>query len=523
MIVALTTLAACKPQGPENKSTGSTSAASTAAATKTVNPGAVKLEFFVMSQCPFGVDVVNKVKDVVDKLGPDLDFSMDFIGTTDPQGNLGSMHGPEEVTGDIVELCGAKFAPAKYLDMVVCMNKNPRQVAANWEQCAKDAQLPVDQIKSCVTGPEGKQLLGESFKRSGARQAHGSPTMFLGGKPYGGMRSTKAFFKAACAEYTGNKPAACAAMPPAPPVNVTILTDKRCEKCAPERLVGFAKQRIDNAVVKQLDYTEPEGKALYEALGGNPNLPLMLFDNTLEADKDAMESFGRGLAPLGNFKSFNVRGQFSPACANEGGCKLAQCKETWTCRQETPKKLELFVMSQCPFGTRALDSMDEVLKAFDNKVDFQVHYIPGGNGPGLTSMHGPAEVDEDVREICAMKHYNKNFKWMEYVLCRNKDIRSTEWQKCATNGIDVKVIEKCFTGDEGKKLLEEDMKVATNLGIGASPSWVANGKHEMSPQQGAEGIKKAFCDMNKGEIKGCEKTLSGPPAGAAAPQGGCGK
>jgi len=104
---------------------------------------AVKLEFFVMSQCPYGVQVVNAVKDVVDKLGPDLDFTMDFIGTKGANGELSSMHGPNEVTGDIVQLCAAKAAPANYLAMAVCQNKTVQEVATNWEQCAKEAQLPV--------------------------------------------------------------------------------------------------------------------------------------------------------------------------------------------------------------------------------------------------------------------------------------------------------------------------------------------------------------------------------------------
>jgi len=178
-------------------------------------------------------------------------------------------------------------------------------------------------------------------------------------------------------------------------------------------------------------------------------------------------------------------------------------------------------MSQCPYGVKALNAMDEVLKNFDNKIDFGVHYIGGGTAAaGFNSMHGAGEVDEDLREICAMKHFNKNYKWMEYVLCRNKDIRATDWQKCAVNGIDAKVIEKCVA-DEGKKLLEDDFKVSAGLGIGASPTWVANGKNEFSALD-PESIKKNVCDANK-DLKNCDKTLSGPAAGAPAQKGGCGQ
>ena len=67
-----------------------------------LNAGAVKAEFYVMSQCPYGVQAVNGVKDAIDKLGADVDFQIDFIGNATPDGNMSSMHGPTEVTGDIV-------------------------------------------------------------------------------------------------------------------------------------------------------------------------------------------------------------------------------------------------------------------------------------------------------------------------------------------------------------------------------------------------------------------------------------
>lgn len=508
-------LAACKPQGAQ------TSQGKAEVVAK--NPGAVKAEFFVMSQCPFGVDVVNKVKEAVDKLGPDLDFKLEFIGSVGANGDLSSMHGADEVTGNMVQICAAKYAPAKYLDMIVCQNKNMREVARNWEQCAKDAGLPVEQIRTCLTGPEGKQLLTDSFKRAEAKGARGSPTIFVNNKPYNGKRSAAAFLKGFCAEFTGTKPAACANIPQPAAVNVTILSDKRCAKCQAERWVGMLKGRIENPVIKQVDYTDAEGKALYESLGNDKALlPQVLFDATIDADKDAAEMFARHLQPMGSFRSLNVGAQWNPACANDGGCSLDQCKNSLACRKEIPKQLEVFVMSQCPYGVRALNAMEEVLKAFDNKIDFKVHFIAQGTAAGgFTALHGQPEVDENIRELCAIKHYGKNYKFMDYVLCRNKDIRSTEWQKCAVNGIDAKVIEKCFSGDEGKKLHEEDIKVANGLGIGASPTWIANGKVEFSGID-AETIRKNFCEANKNELKGCEKTLSGPAAGAPA-KGGCGQ
>jgi hypothetical protein len=205
---------------------------------------------------------------------------------------------------------------------------------------------------------------------------------------------------------------------------------------------------------------------------------------------------------------------------SEGGCDKEECKNTISCRKEAPGKLELFVMSQCPFGVKGFNAMEEVLKNFKGtKLDFQVHFIGNGDAKsGLTAMHGQSEVDENIREICAMKYYAKDYKWMDYVLCRNKDIRSTDWQQCAKGDIKADTIKKCFEGEEGKKLLEESYKVSNGLGIGASPTWLANNKFKFSGID-AETIRKNLCDHNK-DLKGCENKLSGQTG--APVQGGCG-
>jgi predicted DsbA family dithiol-disulfide isomerase len=229
----------------------------------------------------------------------------------------------------------------------------------------------------------------------------------------------------------------------------------------------------------------------------------------------------------GNYKVVPMGGSWNPVCADEGGCDKDECKNTLQCRKETENTLEVFVMSNCPFGVKGLDAMQEVLKNFDNKIDFTVHYIGAGDpAKGLSSMHGQGEVDEDIREICAMKKYSKSYKFMDYVWCRNKNIKDTAWESCATekSGIDAKAIKKCSEGDDGKKLLEASFKYSSDLGMGASPTWLVNGKYKFSGVD-PETIKTNFCAHNK--IKGCENKLSGPPpapaGGGPAPQpGGCG-
>src|SRR5262249_57301579 len=151
--------------------------------------GRPKLEFFVMSQCPYGVQAVNAVAPVAEKMGDDLDFRLNFIGTMDGDKPT-SMHGENEVKGDIVQVCAAGIAPNKYLNMITCQNRNPLAVHSNWESCAGEAGIDAGKLRACLEGERGKQLLAASFEEAKNRNATGSPTIFVNGKPYqGGRRS----------------------------------------------------------------------------------------------------------------------------------------------------------------------------------------------------------------------------------------------------------------------------------------------------------------------------------------------
>ena len=119
------------------------------------NPGAVKVELYAMSQCPYGVQAENGFKDAVEKLGGDVDFKVEFIGQTGATGELTSMHGPKEVRGDMIQMCAQKHTP-KWFQLMLCQNKNSKEVDTNWEACANELGAPVDALRACVDGEEGK-------------------------------------------------------------------------------------------------------------------------------------------------------------------------------------------------------------------------------------------------------------------------------------------------------------------------------------------------------------------------------
>jgi hypothetical protein len=283
------------------------------------------------------------------------------------------------------------------------------------------------------------------------------------------------------------------------------------------------RSKVGNPVVTSLDYGSPEGKKLFDSIKPM-NLPAVIFDKTLDADKEAAQAFSRGLKEVGSVRALPFGG-WNPACADTDGCKLDECKPTMQCRVEVPKKLDVFVMSQCPYGVKGLDAMKEVVDNFKKAgeaIEFQIHYIGDGDAKALSSMHGAGEVDEDVREACAIKHYAKDLKYMDYIWCRNKNIRDAAWQSCTggSTGIDTEVMKKCSEGDEGKNLVAASFADSKATGMSASPTWLANNKFKFSGID-PETIKSNLCQHNK--LKGCDNKLSGQPAPQpGATQPGCG-
>lgn len=493
-------LGACsKPSGSED------SAKQEAAASK------VKMEMYVMSQCPFGVEAEEALRPALEKLGPHVDFRLHFIGTANEDGSFSSLHGEPEVRGDIVQLCAIKHHPDKYWNLIGCMNKTPRDIPGNWESCARDGGLDVEALRTCLEGEEGKQLLRASFEESSKKGVRGSPTIHIGGSEYRGNRTETSFLRAICEKFESDAPKLCAEIPPPKKVQLTVIEDKRCKKCNTSNVVAQLRSIFPGLVATTLDYSDPEGKKLYEETQVK-YLPALLFDESVEGD-ESYQRIARFLAPAGKFKNLNIGANFDPTaeiCDNgiddtgddKVDCADPHCQEAIECRQEVAKKLDIFVMSQCPYGVQALNSMQEILPAFKDDIDFSIHFIASEAGDGFRSLHGQAEVDEDIRQLCAIKHYPEDYKFMEYIWCRNKDVRNPDWKSCTgSNGISAEVIEKCFTSGEGKELLREDIKIAEALEVAGSPTWLANNRYKFSGLAASD-VKKQFCERNP-QLQGC--------------------
>lgn len=309
-----------------------------------------------------------------------------------------------------------------------------------------------------------------------------------------------------------------------------IVNDSRCSDCV--EMITSAKPQLQQMFTgiefKEFDYSNSDGKSFYKKYKLT-TLPAILFTDAIKSQSNYSQ-LANYLTPSeadANFLSLSLGSTFDPTkeiCDNQKDdtgngktdCEDSDCSGNLVCREDQANKLDLFVMSQCPYGTQALDAMKEVLTNFKDKINFQIHYIANETSDGVfDSLHGQPEVDENIRELCAIKYYPDNYKYMDYIWCINKEIEkgsTYSWETCAK---DFPKIKTCFSGEEGKQLLSENIKLANDLQIGASPTWITNNKYQFSGID-SETIKTNFCQHNTDLGDVCANTLSSDTAASGS-------
>ena len=160
--------------------------------------------------------------------------------------------------------------------------------------------------------------------------------------------------------------------------------------------------------------------------------------------------------------------------------------------------VHLFVMSRCPYGVMAEKFFEPVLKEFKDNINYRVDFIVSENPDGsFKSLHGEPEVKADIVQLCVQNDFNDKF--VDFLSCMDDDAKNIpdNWKSCAEKlNLDVKKLEACYSGEEGKQLLSESAKKAKEKNIMASPTIFINGKQYQGPRAPKD-FKKAICSYLK--------------------------
>lgn len=539
----------------------------TSDATGTVADGdKVVVEFYVMSQCPYGTQVENAIAPVMESMGDAVDLRIDYIVSEVAPGNFQSLHGEPEVSGDIVQLCAKEVDPDNYFDFILCQNKNAGAIPDNWESCAKDADINTEELKACYEGDEGKDLLSASAVKAQQRNARGSPTIFIADQPYQGARDGLSFQRAIC-QFTDHS--ACDSIPvcasdadcvpkegkvavclnpgkddavceqqDAVKVELIVLNDEECSSCDTSQIVAVSKQLFVGAEPRDVDTSSAEGKQLIEDLGITV-VPAYLFDASVK------DSRGWANNPQAQ-GAFEKKGDYMKLRDEATGAsyfvdddaRAEHYEAIGVTLGDNKPQIDFFVMSYCPYGNQAEELIEPVFDNLQDSVEFIPRYVIysnyQGGGPKFCfddaskycSMHGIVELNQDIRESCVRRHVGTQ-AWFDFATEMNAKCDSQNADTCwvgVAEGLDLdtEVIETCFD-DEALDILEENFVLNQKLGVTGSPTIFVDGDKYGGARDSAS-IQGALCAAFDDAPSACAKTLTGSAATAAAPApaAGCG-
>lgn len=224
-----------------------------------------------------------------------------------------------------------------------------------------------------------------------------------------------------------------------------------------------------------------------------------------------------------------------PVGSTASNCDTGSGQATRASQPAAPVKssrpvVDLYVMAFCPYGTQAEAVMRPVVDLLGSKTGIRLRYITtvtGTTADSVSSLHGPTEAQEDLRQICIQKYYPA--KLWDYITRFNEECfpqyRNSEallscWKNASVKaGIDISKIEACASGQEGISLLKADETDSNKNRASGSPTLIINGV-TYSGARTPEAYKQAICNSFESAPAECNTTLSGAQAANSA--GGCG-
>lgn len=170
--------------------------------------------------------------------------------------------------------------------------------------------------------------------------------------------------------------------------------------------------------------------------------------------------------------------------------------------QEVPKsdkpKVELFVMTHCPYGTQAEKGVLPAIKLLgtltDSKIRF-VHYF----------MHGDKEEQETYTQVCIREEQSSKF--ISYLECF---LEADNSESCLTKtGVDKTKLASCKSeSGKAKQYYEADKTLSQGYGVQGSPTLIINSVEvEFYPRSPANALS-VICSAFKIPAEQCNNKLS---------------
>jgi protein-disulfide isomerase len=166
------------------------------------------VQLFVMSYCPYGNQAEAGIIPALKILGNSVDFKLRYIVSKNGS-DYASLHGAEELTQDVRELCIQKYMPTQFLDYVSAVDTacTVQNISTCWKTEAEKLKLDTAKIEQCASS-EKTALLDAEIAASEKYSVSGSPTLIINEGLYNGGRSSEDFKKGICSAFN-TAPSSC--------------------------------------------------------------------------------------------------------------------------------------------------------------------------------------------------------------------------------------------------------------------------------------------------------------------------
>ena len=160
------------------------------------------VELFVMSYCPYGLQMERGYIPAIEQLGNKIDAKLKFVGYT--------LHGQKEVDENTRQYCIQKDQPTKLNAYLKCFWKKSSGESV---ACMKTVGINAFQVKSCMDATNKQYAPTEkdysiNKEEAAAYDVQGSPTLVINGVVAETQRDSDSILKAICSAFS-NPPAEC--------------------------------------------------------------------------------------------------------------------------------------------------------------------------------------------------------------------------------------------------------------------------------------------------------------------------
>lgn len=214
----------------------------------------------------------------------------------------------------------------------------------------------------------------------------------------------------------------------------------------------------------------------------------------------------------------------------------------FTAKKTAKPQVKFFVMAYCPYGIQAEKGLEPVYQLLKNKVDWQPRYVIYKDyctnasaeqqaqceksnclkegDQTYCSMHGLAELNQDLRELCAFKIGDLD-KWWKFVSLKNENCTVSDvetcWQEQAlAAGLDTAQITSCLASEKWDLIKEQLAEMSKYKATGSPMVFINDVLYNGG--RAPEDYKKAICESFSDQPAECQQVLGAESEAAA---GGC--